>query len=191
MKQYVRIARRAGFRTILPLYYMIKAALFQRLVGNEGLSYVLYGSLFPEVVLRLGGAEVGNGTRINRWLTIHESNGSFRNLHLGKFVRLGKHVFIDLADEVRIGDRANIGMYSRIITHRNFGDSRLLEAYPEHHAPVVIGEDSILSAGATLLAGTRLGPSCIVLPNTVVEGAFEGNVTLAGNPARKSIRRKT
>jgi len=178
------------FIIIFPTYYRLKIILYKYLVGDEALSYVLYDSLFPAMVLKIGGATIGKGTRINRWLTIHESCGSFKKFVIGDKVHIGKHVFIDLSDKVIIKDRAGIGMFSEILTHRNLGDSKLHSIYNTFCAPVVIGEDTILNANAIILAGTKLGSGCIVLPNSVVNGEYSDTITLIGNPARMSIRLK-
>ncbi len=179
------------FSIVLPIYYRLKIALYKCLVRDEALSYVLYDSLFPEVVIRIGGAIIGARTRINRWLTIHESRGSFKKLVIGNNVHIGKHVLIDLADSVTIKDRAGIGMFSKIITHRHYADSKLSETLSTSRKPTVIGEDSTLCANSILLVGTRLGSMCHVLPNTVVQGHYGDNVTLVGNPARMSIRSRS
>jgi acetyltransferase-like isoleucine patch superfamily enzyme len=183
----VKNARRL-FLYLLPQYYRLKIALYRQIFGPEAPSFVLYNSLFPQMVLRVGGAKIGTGTRIYRWLTIHESNGTFENLVIGDNVHIGKHVLIDLAETVTIKDRVGVGMYSRIITHRNYGDSELAKTHPEVREPVVIGEDSVLCVNAILLVGTKLGRMCHVLPNSVVSGQFGDNVTLVGNPARATIR---
>jgi acetyltransferase-like isoleucine patch superfamily enzyme len=168
--------------------YRLKILLYRCLIGKEALSHVLYYSLFPEVVLKIGGATIGNGTRVSRWLTIHESRGSFGGLSIGDNVHIGKHVFIDLADRVTIKDRAGIGMFSKIITHRHYGDSQLKRRLSTIRKAVVIGQDTVLCANAILLAGTELGSMCHVLPNSVVQGSYSDGVTLVGNPARTSIR---
>lgn len=177
-------------KIVFPIYYRFKITLYKCLVGNEALSYVLYNSLFPEMVLKIGGATVGKGTRINRWLTIHESRGSFKKLVIGDKVHIGKHVFIDLSERVIIKDRVGVGMFSKIITHRNLGDSKLHNIYNTFSSPVVISEDTVLNANAIILAGTELGNSCIILPNSVVKGNYGDNITLVGNPARPSIRQE-
>ena len=187
---FFKVIKKIIFTIILPIYYRLKIVIYKLLVGNEALSYVLYDSLFPAMVLKIGGATVGKGTRINRWLTIHESRGSFKKLIIGDKVHLGKHVFIDLSESVVIKDRAGIGMFSKITTHRNFGDSKLRNIYHTLCAPVVIGEDTILNVNAIILEETELGSGCIVLPNSVVQGHYGDNVTLVGNPARMSIRLK-
>ena len=187
---FFRVIKKIIFTIILPIYYRLKIVIYKFLVGDEALSYVLYDSLFPAVVLKIGGATVRKGTRINRWLTIHESHGSFKKLIIGDKVHIGKHVFIDLSERVFIKDRVGLGMFSKIITHRNLGDSTLHNIHHTYCAPVAIGEDTVINANAMILPGTELSSGCIVLPASVVQGHYGDNVTLVGNPARMSIRLK-
>lgn len=175
---------RAIVSTILPSYYRIKVAAYRVFCDDEALAYVLHDCLFPEVVLRLGGAEIGTNTRVHRWLLIHESRGSFRNLKVGNDVFLGKRIIIDLTDSVTVGNRCAVGMDVKIITHSNFGASALAVVYPPVHAPVEISDDAIVNWGAIINKGTRVGKGVIVLPGTVVTGILKDGLIYAGNPAR-------
>lgn len=170
----VKVVKKNIFKFILPVYYRIKIALYKCLVGNEALSYVLYNSLFPVIVLKIGGATIGKGTRVQRWLTIHESSGAFKNLIIGNKVHIGKHVFIDLSEKVTIKDRVAIAMFSKILTHRNFGDSKLSNVHKTICKPVIIGEDTVLNINAIILHGTKLGSNIVILPNSVVRGHHKG-----------------
>ena len=170
--------------TIIPYYYRIKVALYGILVDEEALAYVLHDSLFPEIVLRLGGANIGTNVRIHRWLILHESQGSFRKLTIGNDVFLGKRVLIDLTDRVTIGNRCAIGMDVKIITHVNVGDSELAASYPPQHAPVEILDDAVVNWSAVINKGTEVGSRVVVLPGSVVSGILKDGQIWGGNPAR-------
>ncbi len=171
---FVKVVKIIIFKFIFPVYYRLKIVLYKCLVGNDSLSCVLYNSLFPVIVLKIGGATMGKGTRVQRWLTIHESRGSFKNLTIGNKVHIGKHVFIDLSEKVTIKDRVAIAMFSKILTHRNFGDSKLSNIHKTICAPVTIGENTVLNINAIILYGTKLGSNIIILPNSVIEGHHKG-----------------
>ena len=51
-------------------------------------------------------------------------------------------------------------------------------------APVYIGRNCFIGAGAIILPGTRIGDNCIVGAGAVVKGQFNDNLILAGNPSR-------
>jgi|GEM_PF-1108453 acetyltransferase-like isoleucine patch superfamily enzyme len=171
----------------LRVFYRAKAALLRLIAGDEALAYVLHDSLFPALVLQIGGAKLGRNTRINRWLTIHESRGSFRNLTIGDDVHIGKHVLIDLTGRVTIGNRAGIGMYSRILTHQNLGDSALSEKYPPEAGDIIIPDDVVLAAGSMVLYPTVLQPGTLVSAGSVTRGTYDRAGVLVGNPARMSL----
>lgn len=166
------------------LYYRLKVKFLKVLVGHEAVAYVLYNSLFPSIVLKIGGATVGKNVRVNRWLILHESRGTCKNLEIGDDVFLGKSVMIDLSEKVQIGNRCAIGMGVKIITHANFGDSTLSENYPPDKAGVEIRDDSVINWGCIINKGTRIMEKVIVLPGSVVNGTLKECSIYCGNPAR-------
>jgi acetyltransferase-like isoleucine patch superfamily enzyme len=168
----------------LYLYYRIKNALLTLVVGEEALAYVLHDSLLPLIVLKIGKAKIGKNVRLGRWLTLHESKGSFQNLEIGDDVFIGKNVLIDLSDKVNVGNRCGIGMNVTIITHLNFGDSKLSAEFPICKAPVEIFEDSVINWGCIVLKGTSIMREVIILPGSVVSGVLKEASTYGGNPAR-------
>lgn len=169
---------------LLPFYYKVKAMLLSILVREDALSYVLQSALFPEIVLKIGGAQVGKNVRVLRNLFIHESRGSFHNFTIGDDVFLGARVIIDLSAPVSIGNRCAIGMDVKIITHINLGDSCLAEKYPPESASVVISDDAIINWGVIVNKGTSVGNRVVVLPGSVVSGILKEDQMYAGNPAR-------
>jgi acetyltransferase-like isoleucine patch superfamily enzyme len=175
-------------RACLYLYYSLKIKVLSWFVGLEAIAYVLHDSLFPLVVLRLGNAHIGDHVRVGRWLTIHESNGSFKNLYIGNDVFIGKHVVIDLSAKVMIGDRAGLGLNVTITTHANFGDSVLSGTYPPSTSEVQIMEDSQIGWGCTVLKGAVIGREVVVLPGAVVAGMLKDCATYGGNPCRQLPR---
>ena len=173
-----------ALRAYLHLYYRMKCALLTFVVGEEALAYVLHASLLPLIVLRIGKAKIGKNVRVGRWLTLHESKGTFKNLEIGDDVFIGKSVLIDLSDNVKVGNRCGIGMNVTIITHLNFGPSKLSAEFPTSKAPVEILEDSVINWGCIVLKGTRIRREVIILPGSVVSGALKEASTYGGNPAR-------
>ncbi len=168
----------------LHIYYRIRIALLKPIVGQEALAYTLHDSLAPGLVLKIGGAKLGSNVRVGRWLVIHESRGSFKNLEIGSDVFIGKRVIIDLTDKVKIGNRCAIGMDVRIITHSNFGQSVLSGSYPPQAAGVEIMDDAIVNWGCIVLKGTLIRERSITLPGSVVSGTLRSDAVYVGNPAR-------
>lgn len=173
------------FRACLYAYYLLKASVLKLLVGEEAMAYVLHDSLFPDLVLKLGGAKLGTDVRVHRWLTLHETRGTFKNLEIGDGVFIGKNVLIDLSDRVTIGDRCGIGMNTTIITHSNFGRSTLSETHAPSTAAVEIREDCGIGWGCILNKGTKMMREVILLPGAVVVGTLPEKAKYGGNPARR------
>ncbi len=178
-----RLLRKAG-HTCFWYYYYAKAKVLGFVLGSDALAYVLHDSLFPDIVLRMGGAKIGKNTRIHRWLVLHETRGTFENLVIGDDVFLGKNVTIDLTAKVEIGNRCAVGMNVKIITHSNFGDSVLSSTYPPEAEAVEIMDDSVINWGCIVLKGSRIMPKTILLPASVVGGVAREGSVYGGNPAR-------
>jgi acetyltransferase-like isoleucine patch superfamily enzyme len=171
-------------RTFFMAWYRLKIRLFQFIVGEAAIEIVLYNSWFPRFVLEIGGATIGKGTRVYRWLSVHESQGSFKNLVIGENVHIGKFVLLDLTAPLTIGNRVGIGMFSKVLSHQNLGNTHLSERYPRSSGPMTIPDDVVIGASSMLLYPTRLAPGTLVAAGAVVRGEYEAPCLLMGNPAR-------
>jgi acetyltransferase-like isoleucine patch superfamily enzyme len=171
---------------LFKIYYRIKISFYKIIVKKEAASYVLHDSILPKLVLQMYGAKIGRNVRINRWLILHATNNDFSNLTVGNDVHVGKGVLIDLTGKVTIGNRVNIGMFSRILTHQNIGDSRLRELYPPTQGDIFIPDDVVISSNAIVLFPTKLAENVLVSAGSVVKGEYDSPCVLVGNPARKS-----
>lgn len=173
-------------RLLCLAYYWLRIRILAFIGVEDALSITLERCIFPDLVLGLSGAKLGENVRVHRGLLIHESRGSFEKLSIGDDVFLGSRVIIDLTDEVRIGNRAAIGMDVKIITHSNYGSSSLSEIYPPEQAPVIIEDDAVVNWGSILLKGTVASSRSIVAPGSVAGGVLQPNRVYCGNPARPS-----
>jgi acetyltransferase-like isoleucine patch superfamily enzyme len=165
-------------------WYRFKIFLFRFIVGEAAIEIVLYNSWFPRFVLEIGGATIGKNTRVYRWLSVHESQGSFKNLVIGENVHIGKFVFLDLTAPLTIGNRVGIGMFAKVLSHQNLGNSTLSESRPRSSGPMTIPDDAVISASSMVLYPTRLAPGTLVAAGSVVRGEYETPCVLMGNPAR-------
>lgn len=179
---------RSPKRVYFYLYYVLKVAVLKLVIGSEAIAYVLHDSFFPDLVLKIGGARIGSGVRVGRWLTIHESRGTFKNLEIGDDVFIGKRVLIDLSANVKIGNRCSVGARTTIITHVNYGSSSLSVMYPRSESDVVMLDDSQIAWGCIIVKGTVIGKQVLVLPGSVAGGTLKDGATYGGNPARQLPR---
>ncbi|KAA9349766.1 DapH/DapD/GlmU-related protein [Larkinella humicola] len=108
--------------------------------------------------------------------------------NFGRFIRLGKNVFINHAcsfldiggitieDEVQIGPRVNITSENHPIDP---ADRQTL--IPK---PVVIKRNAWIGAGATILPGVTIGENAVVAAGAVVSRDVPSNTVVAGVPAK-------
>ena len=173
----------------LKIYYLIKINLYRIILGRFAPADVLYSSMRPEIILKMYGAKIGKNVRITRFLVLHSIAKNFSNLTLGDDVHIGRNTFIDLNCKVTIGNRANIGMYSRIYTHFDVGKSRLKDAYPPIKGDVVIPDDTVVGSSAVLIYPFSFPSGTFIGAGSVVRGHYNTPCLLLGNPARPTILR--
>jgi acetyltransferase-like isoleucine patch superfamily enzyme len=153
---------------LLPIYYRIKISILKKIIGDEAISYVLYDCLVPAVVLKMYGCKIGTNVRIGRWLTIHETHENFSKLTIGNNVHIGKHVMLDISEQIIIEDNVTIAMGVKVLTHVNFGDSELKTFYPSSQGKVVIKKSAYIGANAVILSSL-----CIILKNMPYMQAYQ------------------
>lgn len=184
-KMRERLLRKA-VEQVFKIYYKIKISFYKLIVKNEAASYVLHDSILPKLILQMNGAKIGENVRINRWLILHATNNDFSNLTIGNDVHVGKGVLIDLTGKVTIGNRVNIGMFSRILTHQNIGDSQLRNLYPPIKGDIFIPDNVVIASNVIVLFPTKLAENTLVSAGSVIKGEYDSPCVLVGNPARMS-----
>ena len=107
-------------------------------------------------------------------------------MEVGEGVWIGQQCFFHSAGGLSIGPNVGVGPGVRIITSNHIEAGRHLPILhsPIEFAGVVVGEDSDIGVGATLLPGTTLGRGVQVGAGAVVKGRFEDYAVIAGVPAR-------
>jgi acetyltransferase-like isoleucine patch superfamily enzyme len=126
---------------------------------------------------------------------IHESTTVFAPFHtnFGRFIRLGKNVFINHActfldlGGITIEDDVLIGPKVNLITENhplNPSDRRALIC-----KPIVIRRNAWIGAAATVLPGITIGENAVVAAGAVVSKDVPANTVVGGIPAKiiKSI----
>ena len=170
------------------LFLTCYARLLFRVWGMTGVTLLLRRGLarerFTTSLLRHFGASIGSDCHLDTPLSIHYARANLSHLALGDQVHLGKEVFLDLADHIKIGAQATISMRTMILTHTDMGRSPLTTLYPPRTQPVQIGAGAYIGAGATLLPGVCLGSHSIVAAGAVVTRNVPAGVVVAGVPAR-------
>jgi acetyltransferase-like isoleucine patch superfamily enzyme len=141
--------------------------------------------------LRLFGAAVGSDVVIHRLTLINVDRGGFRALRIGSHCFVGDEVLIDLAAPVTLDDHVTLATRAIVLTHLNVGyrDHPLQSRFPSQTAGVHVKEGSFVGAGATLLAGTVIGPRGFVAAASLVNRAVDADEVVGGVPI-KTLERK-
>lgn len=107
----------------------------------------------------------------------------------GTNIRLGRNVFVnqgcrlDDIGGIRIGDDVMLGPGVRLISSGHPLDPELRRRQVTA-APIVIGRNVWIGAGATVLQGVTIGDDSVVAAGAVVTSDVPAGVLVAGVPAR-------
>ena len=112
------------------------------------------------------------------------------NIRLGRgtFVNFGC-VFLDVA-AIELGENCQVGPSVQVYTADHPRDPALRRQGYENGIPVRIGRNVWIGGGTIILPGVRIGDDAIVGAGSVVTREVPPSVTVLGNPARISNRRR-
>src|SRR2546427_3931658 len=175
----------------MELLFRLWARLFAAIYGGEGLNIPLMfmptRAIAP--MLRRYGASIGQRVRFRSPLVIHNSNAArgqyYRNLKIGSDCYLGRELFLDLQDDIRIEDHVTISHRVMILTHTDAGTSPLKDKLiATSQAPVVIRRGAYIGANVTILQGVEVGESSVVGAGAVVTRSVAPASVVVGTPAK-------
>jgi acetyltransferase-like isoleucine patch superfamily enzyme len=173
------------------LLFRIWTVVFAAIYGGEGLNipFMFMPTKVIAPTLRRYGAGIGERVRFRSPLTIHNSNAGsgnyYENLAVGNDCYLGRELFLDLQDNIRIEDRVTISHRVMILTHTDAGESPLKDtSVARSQAPVVIRRGAYIGANVTILEGVELGEACVVGAGAVVTRSVPPGAIVVGVPAR-------
>ncbi|MBR2340034.1 MAG: sugar O-acetyltransferase [Clostridia bacterium] len=132
-------------------------------------------------ILREMLAEIGDGCYIEP--PFHSNWG-------GKHVHLGKNVYVNFnftaVDDthIYIGDCTMIGPNVTVATAGHPILPTLREQGYQYNAPVTIGKNCWIGAGAIILPGVTVGENSVIGAGSVVTRDIPANVVAVGNPCR-------
>ncbi len=86
---------------------------------------------------------------------------------------------------ITVGDRVTISSGVRFITHDGSGwHYRDHKGRRYRYAPIQVGSDVFIGAGAMVLPGVTIGDRCVIGAGSVVTKSVPDGSVVAGNPAR-------
>lgn len=132
---------------------------------------------------QLGVLGFGDRVVLSRGAVLHAQGGS---VHLGADVFVGPYAMIYGHGGVRIGNDVLIAGHVCIVAvNHSIPDRHLrMRWLPDQVAPIVIGNDVWLGAGATVLAGVKVGDGAVIGAGAVVTRDVPPFAIAVGNPAR-------
>jgi len=97
---------------------------------------------------------------------------------------IGKNVYFDLFDVVKIGQNCAISAGVKFITHSNPEDRFLQNIYPREQRPIVVGDGAWIGANTIVLNGITVGKNCVVGAGAVLTKSFPDYSLIVGVPGR-------
>lgn len=134
--------------------------------------------------MRRARVAVGADTRIHRCHLVNLEGAGLRGLSIGDRAHIGPECLLDLAAPISIGNRATLAPRVTVLTHSDPGASVVAGLHPRAEAPVRIGDDAWIGAGAVIMPGVEIGKEAIVGAGSVVTRDVEAGHIVVGVPAR-------
>jgi putative colanic acid biosynthesis acetyltransferase WcaF len=149
-----------------------------------GCAWLLLFRPSPKVVyfwrrwlLRAFGARIGHGVKVENSVRVFYP----ANLTLGDFVAVGPSVDLYCVAPITIHSHSVVSQYSHLCAASH--DFRV-ESFPMTCAPITIGSQVWICAGAFVGPGVTLGDRAVLAARAVVVRDVAPGVVMGGNPAR-------
>ncbi len=126
-------------------------------------------------------AELGEGCYVEP--PFHANFGG-RHVHFGKFVYANFNLTLVDDTHIYVGDYTMFGPNVTVATAGHPVLPALREKGYQYNAPVRIGRNCWIGAGAVILPGVTIGDNTVVGAGSVVTKDLPSNVVAVGNPCR-------
>jgi acetyltransferase-like isoleucine patch superfamily enzyme len=176
---------------IIFYYHLLLGKLF-------GISYVVNYLRNPNPsisvrLLRVFGAKIGEDTTIKRSLYLdnvyedEDSIGNFSYLTIGNNCYIGDCVFIDLANEVIIGNNVVISGKVSFVTHADCNRSvYLINLFPRTCDKIIVQDGAWIGFDVIILKGLKIGENSVIGARSLVRDDVEEYSLYIGMPAIKT-----
>jgi acetyltransferase-like isoleucine patch superfamily enzyme len=140
-------------------------------------------------ILRAGGWQIGRASVVFGVPAVYGRGKILRRLTIGEESCINVRCMFELNDEVRIGNRVDIGHEVLILTVTHRIGSRDRRAGPTKDGAVTIGDGAWIGARSTILPGVTIGAGAVVAAGSVVNKNVPENSVVAGSPATVVVKR--
>jgi len=109
-----------------------------------------------------------------------------QNIEVGDWIQFSRYSFINAAGGFTMGSDGGLAPFAKIFTgNHNFSDPNILgRLQGETLAPVHIGDECWIAAGAIILPGVTIGDGSIIAAGSVVTKDVPPFTIAGGNPAK-------
>ena len=128
-----------------------------------------------------GDVKIGRAAWINEDAIIGGGQKELGVLRAGDFLHMGIRSFINIADEVLIGEEVGLGMETKIFTHGGYLSE--VDGFPFARGPVWIG-DNVWIPYAIVLPDVKIGTCTVIAAMSVVNKDMPDGSLVGGVPAR-------
>jgi acetyltransferase-like isoleucine patch superfamily enzyme len=130
-----------------------------------------------------GAVRLGDGVTLNRYAMIQGGRGG---VVIGDGAEVNNYSVINGAGGVSIGRDTLIGPKVAIVSYAHeFADrGRRIKQQGYRYAPIAIGDDVWIGAGAIVLAGVSVGQGAVIAAGAVVTRDIPAYAVVAGVPAQ-------
>lgn len=126
-------------------------------------------------------AEIGEGCYIE---TPFHSNFGGRNVHFGKYIYANFNLTLVDDTHIYVGDYTMFGPGVTVATAGHPIQPDLRRKGMQYNAPVRIGKNCWIGAGALILPGVTIGDNVVIGAGGVVTKDIPSDVVAVGNPCR-------
>lgn len=106
-------------------------------------------------------------------------------IKIGNNTTVGYHTFVFASHSIEIGDNCMIAPFVYVVdSDHGIERNRLMNQQPNHTAPVKIGSDVWIGAGAKILKGVTVGDGAVIAAGAVVKDNVPAYKIVGGIPAK-------
>lgn len=139
-----------------------------------------YSTIRPFTLIRCDGdVSIGRYSEISSFSIIY----GLAHFRIGDKCYIGPQVWINVSEDVILGNEVGIGPRTMIFTHGSFFP--YTEGYPVRFGKVVVGNRVWVPAGVFIHPGVQVGDNVLVNSRSVLRTNIPSNVYVEGFPAKE------
>lgn len=133
------------------------------------------------ILFKYSGVKVSKTAKICGTVRIHYNNCKIGN---ETWIGAGCHLIPTSNATIKIGNKCDLGPNVLLVTgSHKIGNSERRAGLGTSHS-ITIGDGTWVGAGSTFIAGSSVGPGCVIAAGTLVNDSFPSNVLVAGVPGK-------